>query len=97
MGDRVPQVFEDQHVGPGATVISGGGRGADIIAAASAQNAHFGTQWKRSCDCEVADHNGGLHAPWRQPAPVTERHPVPDSTSRGSPTRRAGPRCQSPP
>ena len=59
MGDRVPQVFEDQHVGPGATVISGGGRGADIIAAASAQNAHFGTQWKRSCDCEVADHNGG--------------------------------------
>jgi len=38
-----------------------------------------------------------LHAPWRQPALVTERHPVPDSTSRGSPTRCAGPRCQSPP
>jgi hypothetical protein len=26
-----------------------------------------------------------LHAPWRQPALITERHLVPDSTSRGSP------------
>src|SRR5215813_731134 len=41
---------------------------------------------------QAVDHRPGrperLHAPWRQPALITERHPVPDSTSRGSPTLR---------
>src|SRR5262249_46659176 len=42
---------------------------------------------------QAVDHRPGrperLHAPWRQPALITERHPVPDSTSRGSPNMNA--------